>query len=199
MSSGTQVDLDWAGADAAQGGAAAPPVRAANTGAAGGTYLTDEEILGIELVDSVAPTHSTVILSEAKNLSSIDRAGEDTTKRDSSGKDGPQNDSQRTFAERTANSQMPGSAGRRSENRTRGAATLARTPGVSRGVYFAGGGARGQGTASRRRAGCAFAARSDTVGRADRRGAFFGRRKGASPSGRGTCASESGRVSVDVR
>src|ERR1700680_4004569 len=48
MSSGVQVDLDWAGADAAQGGAAAPPASAPSTGAAGGAYLTDEEILGIE-------------------------------------------------------------------------------------------------------------------------------------------------------
>src|SRR6266851_6189338 len=108
MSSGTQVDLDWAGADAGQGGAAAPPASAPNTGAAVETFLTDEEILGIEPAGSVAPIHSTVILSEAKNLSSIDRTGEDATKRDSSGKDGPQNDSQGTFAERLANSQMPG-------------------------------------------------------------------------------------------
>src|SRR5271169_3245717 len=50
MSSGTQVDLDWAGTDAAQGGSAAPPASALNTGAAGGAYLTDEEILGIEPV-----------------------------------------------------------------------------------------------------------------------------------------------------
>jgi hypothetical protein len=48
MSSGAQVDLDWAGSDVAQGGAAAPPASAANTGAAGGAYLTDEEILGID-------------------------------------------------------------------------------------------------------------------------------------------------------
>jgi len=48
MSSGAQVDLDWAGADAAQGGAAAPAASALNTGAAGTAYLTDEEILGIE-------------------------------------------------------------------------------------------------------------------------------------------------------
>src|SRR4029077_1028651 len=48
MSSGTQVDLDWAGTDAAQGGEVAPRASAPNTGAAGGAYLTDEEILGIE-------------------------------------------------------------------------------------------------------------------------------------------------------
>jgi hypothetical protein len=48
MSSGTQVDLDWAGTDAGQSGASAPPASASNTGATGGAYLTDEEILGIE-------------------------------------------------------------------------------------------------------------------------------------------------------
>ena len=48
MSSGTQIDLDWTGVDAGQGGAAAPPASAPN-GAGGGTnaYLTDEEILGM--------------------------------------------------------------------------------------------------------------------------------------------------------
>ena len=101
MSSGTQVDLDWAGPDAAQGGAAASPAGAQETGAVGGAYLTDEEILGIEPNSGTATTHQPVILSarpedsrrgEAKNLSSIEGAGEDATKRDSSGKDGPQND-----------------------------------------------------------------------------------------------------------
>ena len=61
MSSGTQVEMDWAGTDAGQGRAGAPPDSAANTGATpGGAYLTDEEILGIEPIGSVAPTHSTV-------------------------------------------------------------------------------------------------------------------------------------------
>jgi len=46
MSSGTQVDLDWAGAG--QGGSGAPPASAPNSGAAGSAYLTDEEILGME-------------------------------------------------------------------------------------------------------------------------------------------------------
>ena len=48
MSSGTQVDMDWAGTDTGQGGAGAPPTSAPNSGAAGAAYLTDEEILGIE-------------------------------------------------------------------------------------------------------------------------------------------------------
>ena len=57
MSSGTQVDLDWAGPDAAQGGADASPAGAQETGAVGGAYLTDEEILGMEL-SPLAPTNS---------------------------------------------------------------------------------------------------------------------------------------------
>jgi hypothetical protein len=48
MSSGLQVDLDWTGTDVAQGGAGAPAAGAVNDGAAGGAYLTDEMILGIE-------------------------------------------------------------------------------------------------------------------------------------------------------
>jgi hypothetical protein len=48
MSSGTQVDLVWAGTDAVQDGAAAPPASTPNTGAAREAYLTDEEILGID-------------------------------------------------------------------------------------------------------------------------------------------------------
>src|SRR5216684_2235416 len=49
MSSGTQVDLDWTGIDAAQGGPAAPPAGGANgAGSGAGAYLTDEEILGID-------------------------------------------------------------------------------------------------------------------------------------------------------
>jgi hypothetical protein len=92
MSSGTQVDLDWAGTDAGQGGAGAPPASAPNTGAAGAAYLTDEEILGIEPNSGTTHTNQPVIVSEGKNLSSIEGAGEDATKRDSSGKDGPQND-----------------------------------------------------------------------------------------------------------
>jgi hypothetical protein len=49
MNSGTQIDLDVAGIDAGQGGAATPPASGANGGGAGaGVYPTDEEILGIE-------------------------------------------------------------------------------------------------------------------------------------------------------
>jgi hypothetical protein len=47
MSSGTQIELDWTGVDAAQGGAATPPPSGAN-GTGPGAHLTDEEILGLE-------------------------------------------------------------------------------------------------------------------------------------------------------
>ena len=120
MSSGTQVDLDWAGPDAAQGGSMAPPAGNAPTFGAGGTgYLTDEEILGMEPVGGVARANSAVILSEAKNPSSIDGDGNDPrTQRDSSGKNGPrfaesaqreQNATQiqSSTAELTQNPQMP--------------------------------------------------------------------------------------------
>ncbi len=51
MSSGTQIELDWTGIDAAPGGAATPPTSGANGAEAGtGAYLTDEEILGLEPV-----------------------------------------------------------------------------------------------------------------------------------------------------
>jgi hypothetical protein len=95
MSSGTQVNLDWPGTDAAQGGAAAPPASAPSTAAAGGAYLTDEEILGIEPVGVNATKSNVVIPSEARNLSSINDDGNLEAQRDSSGKDGPQNDSAR--------------------------------------------------------------------------------------------------------
>jgi hypothetical protein len=49
MSSGTQVDLDWAGTEAGQVGAGAPSASAASPAATGSAYMTDEEILGIDL------------------------------------------------------------------------------------------------------------------------------------------------------
>jgi hypothetical protein len=49
MSSGTQIDRDWTGANAAQSSSAtAPPSGANGAGAGAGAYLTDEEILGID-------------------------------------------------------------------------------------------------------------------------------------------------------
>jgi len=89
MSSGTQVDLDWAGTDAGQAGAVASPASAASDVAAGATYLTDEEILGIEPISANRPAHHTVIPSEARNLSSIDNAGNPGAQRDSSGQGSP--------------------------------------------------------------------------------------------------------------
>ncbi len=50
MSTGTQVDLDWAGTDVAESGTGGADAGSAGTvagGARGGAYLTDEEILGI--------------------------------------------------------------------------------------------------------------------------------------------------------
>ncbi len=48
MSSGTQVDLDWAGTDAGRGTAGAPGASASTNGGTNAAYLTDEEILGID-------------------------------------------------------------------------------------------------------------------------------------------------------
>ncbi len=49
MSSGAQIELDWAGADAVPGAAVKPPARGGNGAeAVPGAYLTDEEILGID-------------------------------------------------------------------------------------------------------------------------------------------------------
>jgi hypothetical protein len=107
MSSGTQVDLDWAGTDGAQGGAAAPSASAMNPGAVGAAYLSDEEILGIELIDASAARSNGVIPNEAKNPSSIEDGGNDRSQRDSSGKNGPQNDNQDTAVGRGSSAQMP--------------------------------------------------------------------------------------------
>jgi hypothetical protein len=88
MSSGTQVELDWTGVDAGQGGAAAPAANPTN-GAGAGTYQTDEELLGIEPVSAGPARSNGVVPSEARNLSSIDDAGNAETQRGSSGKDRP--------------------------------------------------------------------------------------------------------------
>src|SRR5665213_1720629 len=47
MSTGTQVDRDWAGADASQGVAGGPATPSAG-GSSAAKYLTDEKILGID-------------------------------------------------------------------------------------------------------------------------------------------------------
>ncbi|HXP78651.1 MAG TPA: hypothetical protein VN976_02005 [Verrucomicrobiae bacterium] len=107
MSSGVQVDLDWAGTQASQSGAPVSPAGAANTGAAGAAYLTDEEILDMEPIGSSVARPNSVIPSEARNLSSIEDGSNESSQRDSSGKDGPQNDNQDTAAGHEASAQMP--------------------------------------------------------------------------------------------
>jgi hypothetical protein len=109
MSSGTQIELDMLGTDAGQGGAAAAPASGANgTGAGAGVYPTDEEILGMEPAGAIAPARRDVIPSEARNLSSIDDAGNAGTQRDSSGKESPRNDNaQGSAAGQTSLGSMP--------------------------------------------------------------------------------------------
>src|SRR5258706_6400286 len=92
MSSGAQIDMDWAGIDGAAGGAAAPPASGASgAGATAEKYLTDEEILGIEPVGESTTTRRDVIPSGARNPSGNFGGGE-TQQRDSSGKTSPRND-----------------------------------------------------------------------------------------------------------
>src|SRR5712672_2894995 len=92
MSSGAQIDMDWAGIDGAAGGAAAPPASGASgAGATAEKYLTDEEILGIDPVGGSTSTRRDVIPSGARNPSGNFGGGE-TQQRDSSGKNSPRND-----------------------------------------------------------------------------------------------------------
>ena len=92
MSSGAQIEMDWAGIDVASGAVATPPVGGANGAGAGAEkYLTDEEILGIEPVGESTSTRRDVIPSAARNPSGNFGSGE-TQQRDSSGKNGPRND-----------------------------------------------------------------------------------------------------------
>jgi hypothetical protein len=140
MSSGAQVDLDWAGSDAAQGGASTPAASPANAGAAGSAYLTDEEILGMDPPSpdggygglgrqgGSAPSARAVILSEAKNLSSIDRPGGDATRRDSSGEDGPQNDKNQLAAAGGRTDENPQAEARATLGMPSWMATLAADP-----------------------------------------------------------------------
>src|ERR1700704_5905299 len=64
MSSGTQVELDWAGVDAAPGGDSTPPANGAGSGT--GAYLTDEEILGLEPVGVASKEHDRVAPQDDK-------------------------------------------------------------------------------------------------------------------------------------
>jgi hypothetical protein len=96
MNSATQVDLDWAVTDAGQGGAGAPAASAPNSGATGGAYLTDEEILGID-----PPSPDGGFGAQARPAEQLGDAGQ---QRDSSGKNGPRNGSVQGT---TASAQMP--------------------------------------------------------------------------------------------
>src|SRR6266566_1965621 len=64
MSSGTQVELDWAGVDAAPGGASTPLANGAGSGT--GAYLTDEEILGLEPVGVASKEHNRIAPQDDK-------------------------------------------------------------------------------------------------------------------------------------
>jgi len=104
MSSGTQVDLDWAGTDGGQSGAGAPAASAPATGASAGEYLTDEEILGIEPIGSGSTRSTRVNPEDARKVPLAEDAGDPGAQRDSSGKDGPRNDS---VQGNTASAPMP--------------------------------------------------------------------------------------------
>jgi hypothetical protein len=72
MSSEIQIESDWAGLDAAQGGVAAPPATDAGSGT--GAYLTDEEILGMEPVGQTllsAPETVTASAGASTNPSDV--------------------------------------------------------------------------------------------------------------------------------
>ncbi|MGH9678810.1 MAG: hypothetical protein ACRD4Y_02560 [Candidatus Acidiferrales bacterium] len=118
MSSGAQVDLDLMGADAGQSGAETSPANGASEargGAVAGTYLTYEEILGIE---SPSPNGGVGGQGEARtqggapggaeNASSFDDHGNLKPQRDSSGNNRPGNDAaQVNAAGQTALGAMP--------------------------------------------------------------------------------------------
>jgi hypothetical protein len=73
MSSGTQLEMDWMASDAGQGDAAAAhtavSASAATNGATHTAYLTDEEILELDPIDSGTASKTFVIPSAARNLS----------------------------------------------------------------------------------------------------------------------------------
>ncbi len=103
MSSGTQVNLDWAGTDVTQGGAGVAPAGVPGTGAAGVVYLTDEEILGID-----PPSPKVGFDGQARQVTESGDAGD---VRDSSSpheSQAPRNDTFRASAsEQGASAQMP--------------------------------------------------------------------------------------------
>jgi hypothetical protein len=67
MSSGTPVELDWAGVDAGPGGVSTPLANGTNGAGSGtGEYLTDEEILGLEPVGIASKEHNRVAPQDDK-------------------------------------------------------------------------------------------------------------------------------------
>src|SRR5258708_33950123 len=81
MSSGTQVELDWAGMDAAPGAAAPPSTLGAIVAEAKpGAYLTDEEILGIDPPSpkggygGQAPSNATTERAESRDTAEINNS-----------------------------------------------------------------------------------------------------------------------------
>jgi hypothetical protein len=91
MSSGTQVELDWTGIDAAQSGPVGAPPSGAN-GAGAGAQLTDEEILGIEPVGATTNTRREVVPSDGRNLTGSSAGAGEKQQMESSGRSSPRND-----------------------------------------------------------------------------------------------------------
>jgi hypothetical protein len=99
MSSGTRVEVDWAGADAAQADTPVPLSGAASGARA--AQLTDEQILGLEPVSSGGSTYPSVLPSAARNPSSINNGSGEQPQRDPSGEIRPRNDSLEATPART--------------------------------------------------------------------------------------------------
>jgi hypothetical protein len=91
MSSGTQVEMDWTGVNAAQNDAVTTPPTGVN-GAGAGAHLTDEEILGIEPVGGATTARREVISREARNPSGNSAGAGEKQQRDSSGRGSPLSD-----------------------------------------------------------------------------------------------------------
>ena len=85
MSSGTRVEMDWTGVNAAQNDAVTPPPTGGNSAGAG-AHLTDEEILGIEPVGEATTARRDVISREARNPSGNSGVAGEKQQTDSSGR-----------------------------------------------------------------------------------------------------------------
>lgn len=119
MSSGSEVDLDWAGVEAVPPGGATGvagtdrSVGAGRLSADSTALMSDEEILGIETVGATTGRLRDAIPNETKNSTSLDGFGERGERRDSSDKNRPRNDAatgmdQSGVRENTAQAEMPG-------------------------------------------------------------------------------------------